>query len=95
MKLLVADASALRGLVRRQRLEVRRAEAALRDYCDLPLTRHGHLGLLDRIFELRNNFSCHDAAYVALAEALDAELHSGDERLVEAVRTHTEVRIED
>jgi predicted nucleic acid-binding protein len=91
----VEVASALRGLVRRRRVGVRRSEAALRDYRNLPITRHGHLMLLDRIFELRDNFSCYDAAYVALAETLDAALGSGDERLIGAVSAYTEVRLEE
>jgi len=90
----VEVASALRGLVRRRRVGARRVEAALQDYRDLPVTRHGHLALLGRVFELRDNFSCYDAVYVALAEAFDAALGSGDERLIGAVQAHTEVRLE-
>ena len=90
----VEVASALRGLVRRRRVGVHRAEAALQDYRDLPVIRHGQLTLLGRIFELRDNFSCYDAVYVALAEALDATFGSGDERVIGAVQAHTEVRLE-
>lgn len=91
----VEVASALRGLVRRNRLEPARAQAALQDYRDLPVARHPHLALLDRVFELRDNLSSYDAVYVALAEALDAALGSGDRRLLEAVRTHTAVQVEE
>jgi predicted nucleic acid-binding protein len=89
----VEVASALRGLVRRGKLGFRRAEAALSDYRDLPLTRHGHVRLLDRIFELRENFSCYDASYVALAEGLDAAFCSGDDRLLASVQAHTRLRL--
>lgn len=37
-----------------------------------------------RIFELRNNLTCYDAWYVAVAEALDAPLATLDQRLSRA-----------
>lgn len=70
MRTLVADASALR------------AEEALKDYLDLPLTRHGHQALLHRCFELRDVLPAYDAANVALAKGLNAELVTADRRLV-------------
>lgn len=75
------------------RLGIERARAALRDYLDLPLVRHGHRSLLPRILDLRENFSAYDAAYVALAEALDAHLVTSDVPLARAVRQHTSVRL--
>jgi predicted nucleic acid-binding protein len=81
--------SALRGVVRRGQADARRASEALEDYADLPLTRHPHLRSLDRMFALRENFSAYDAAYVALAEVLDAGFLTGDRRLQAAVRKHT------
>jgi predicted nucleic acid-binding protein len=63
-----------------------RAREALSDYADLPLSRHGHLGILDRLLELRENFSPYDAAYAALAEALGASLLTADARLARAAR---------
>jgi predicted nucleic acid-binding protein len=65
-----------------------RAQAALADYTDLPLTRHGHQRLLARILSLRANFSADDATYVALAEQLRAPLLTADAALVRAVQTH-------
>jgi predicted nucleic acid-binding protein len=66
---------------------------ALRDYDDLPLRRHAHRPLLQQIWKLRNNFSAYDAAYVVLAEGLDAELLTADDRLARSVRAHTSVRL--
>lgn len=55
--------------------------AALGDLADFPLRRYPHLSLLPRIWELRHNLSAYDAAYVVLAEALDAPLITRDRRL--------------
>ena len=49
-----------------------------------PLQRYSHEPLLPRIWELRENLTAYDAAYVALAEALDAPLLTGDERIARA-----------
>ena len=61
-----------------------RAEQALTAYLDLPLTRHGHQTLLPRNLGLRGNFTSYDAAYVALAERLEAPLLTADRRLARA-----------
>jgi predicted nucleic acid-binding protein len=45
------------------------------------------------MLELRSNFSTYDACYVALAEALGAEVLTADERLARAVRAHTAVGV--
>jgi predicted nucleic acid-binding protein len=43
--------------------------------------RYPHAPLAPRIWELRDNLTAYDAAYVALAEALDAPLVTMDGRL--------------
>ena len=48
---------------------------------NLDLQRHAHEPLLDRIWQLRQNLTAYDAAYVALAEVLDAALLTCDVRL--------------
>jgi predicted nucleic acid-binding protein len=50
----------------------------------MPLVRHPHWPFLDRIWELRCNVTVCDAAYVALAEALDAPLLTCDRALARA-----------
>jgi predicted nucleic acid-binding protein len=45
------------------------------------------------MLQLRHNFSAYDATYVALAEQLDAELLTADQRLARAVRAHTSVLV--
>ena len=58
-----------------------RARAALGDFGDLAIRRHEHAFLRERIWRLRKNLTAYDAAYVALAEALDAPLITLDARL--------------
>lgn len=57
------------------------------DLADLPIDRYPHTLLLPRIWQLRGNLTAHDAAYIALAEALDAPLLTCDDRLA-AARGH-------
>jgi len=61
-----------------------RAHQALLAFAQMPLERHPHLPFLDRIWELRRNLTAYDAAYVALAEALDAPLLTCDRALASA-----------
>ena len=58
-----------------------RARDAIHDFFSLPIDRYPHTVLLGRIWDLRHNFTAYDAAYVALAEALDATLVTSDARL--------------
>jgi predicted nucleic acid-binding protein len=44
----------------------------------LPVERASHRLLLGRIWELRDELTTYDAAYVALAERLDATLLTAD-----------------
>jgi len=77
-------ASVLRRQNRAGMLDNRRAELAIIDLGALPMVRASHLALLRRCWELRENVTTYDAAYVALAEALDATLLTGDRRLAHA-----------
>lgn len=74
--------SALRGLARAGHVTAARAEDLLTDFEDLPLRRWPSVDpLRRRAFALRDNLSAYDAAYVALAEALDCPLLTRDARL--------------
>ena len=55
-----------------------RAQEMLDDYRALPIERHGHVSLLERVWQLRQNFTAYDACYIALAESLDATLVTSD-----------------
>lgn len=72
---------ALRRLVLAGELSQERAEDARLDWADLALTRYPHLGLADRIWELRHNLTAYDAAFVALAEELEVPLVTCDTKL--------------
>ncbi len=89
--------SVWRGLARAGHLDPRRVGLALHDLQELPIRRVEHTPLLTRCWELRENLTVYDAAYVALAEALQATLLTGDQRLarstgprcpIEVVKTH-------
>lgn len=74
-------------------IDSERGRAALADLADLPLHRYPHDFLLPRIWDLRNNLTAYDAAYVALAEALDAPLLTRDQRLAAAAAHHARVEL--
>ncbi len=77
-------ASVLRRQIRAGALDNRRAGLALDDLAALPAQRAPHRPLLARCWELRDNLTIYDAAYVALAEAMHAALLTGDRRLARA-----------
>lgn len=85
--------SALRALVTRRAIKAAAATAAIDDLTRLPVRRVPHLRLLARCWELRPNLSVYDAAYVALAEALQLPLLTADARLARAPGTRCEVEL--
>jgi predicted nucleic acid-binding protein len=92
----VEIASAVRGLVASGDARPQRGDEAIADLLDLPLARYPHDILLPRIWELRENFSSYDAAYLALAETLTEDgvpLLTTDGRLARAVRAHTAIEV--
>jgi predicted nucleic acid-binding protein len=58
-----------------------RAREALDDLTDFPIVRFDQQPLLPRIWELRKNATSYDAAYLALAETLDATVVTCDAHL--------------
>ena len=86
--------SALRGLVLGGHLSVARAQDLLGDYADLDVWRWpARPPLGRRAFDLRNNLSAYDAAYVVLAEALECPLVTRDERLARSAGHSAEVEM--
>ena len=80
----VEFAQVLRRLVREGTLTAKRAEQAIEDMAALRITRYAPVLLLRRIWRLRQNLSAYDAAYVALAETLQAPLITREQRIAAA-----------
>ena len=70
-----------------------RGREAVADLADFPLHRYPHDLLLPRLWELRHNLTAYDAAYVVLAEALDAPLLTCDRRLAAATGHRARIEI--
>lgn len=84
---------AIRGLERGGRLSGEAAGKVVRRLEAIRVTRYPHRLLLRRVWELRHNLSSYDAAYVALAELLEAPLVTFDRRLLGAPGVRTEVEL--
>lgn len=80
----VEVASTVRGLTAGRKISSNRAARMLADYARLRITRHPVWPYHPRMWELRDNLGTYDAAYIALAEALDCELLTGDAKLKNA-----------
>lgn len=78
--------NALRGLLFGGLVTERRALEAVDDLAVVPLIRYPHRLLRDRIWQLRHQLTAYDAAYLALAEGLDARLITADGGLAERAR---------
>ena len=74
-------------------IDAERGRAALADLADFPLRRYPHDFLLPRIWDLRNNLTAYDAAYVALAEALDAPLLPATGAWLRAAGHHARIEL--
>ena len=80
----VEVAQVLRRYVRSAAISPERGAEALADLGEFPIHRHPHVILLPRIWQMRDQLTAYDAAYVALAEALDAHLITRDRALAQA-----------
>lgn len=65
-------------------VDARRAAAALDDLVALGIVLHPHLDLVPTMWAMRADLTAYDAAYVALATALDAPLLTLDRELAAA-----------
>lgn len=77
----VEVAHVLRRMAARGDIPDADAEEALRDITEAPIARTPHRPLVPRIWELRHAVTAYDAAYVALAEALNVPLVTSDAKL--------------
>lgn len=83
--------SAWRRLTAADDLDQRRVGLAIDDLRALRLDRVPHRPLLDRCWELRQNLTVYDAAYVALAEVMEVPLLTADAKLAAAPGLRCEV----
>lgn len=77
-------AQVLRRYAATKQADPARCRTALGDWLAFPVRRYPHVALLQRVWDLRNNLTAYDAAYVVLAEALNAPLITRDARLAGA-----------
>jgi predicted nucleic acid-binding protein len=79
--------SAIRRLVAGKGIGAHSSEQFLEGLAALPAERYSHTPLVSRTWELRHNLTAYDAAYIALAEAMDAVLYTSDEKLCKGHRS--------
>jgi predicted nucleic acid-binding protein len=85
--------SALRGLVRGAKFDGAAAAELVADLMVLPVDRWHMSPLLPRMWELRENLTAYDAAYVALAELTGAVLVTGDERITASPGARCDIQV--
>ncbi len=85
--------NALRHHALRHGISERRGLELLEDLTTMSVSRYAHTAMLPRTWELRNNVSAYDAAYIALAETLEAPLVTRDARLARAPGIRAEVEV--
>ncbi len=73
----------LRRLARTGYVRPSRAREALADLEVAPLLRYPHGPLMRRAWDLRENCTFYDGLYLALAEALDVRIITGDRALAQ------------
>jgi predicted nucleic acid-binding protein len=78
--------NALRRHVMRGAVSEWRASEAVTDLASTRLLRYPHAPLRERIWQLRHELTAYDAAYLALAEGLDATLITADGGLAARAR---------
>jgi predicted nucleic acid-binding protein len=78
--------SALRGLLLRGDLAADRAERGLQLLAELRLVRHPIEPLTRAIWAMRDSLTAYDAAYLAVAQNIDAQLLTTDQALAAAAQ---------
>ncbi len=91
--LIVECLQVLRRSERRGDIDADLSTALVRDLLALDIELYDHLLLADRIWELRNNLTTYDAAYVALSELLEVPLITTDAKLASAPGNHATVEL--
>jgi predicted nucleic acid-binding protein len=84
---------ALWRLVRTGAIGEDRAADAMTDLADMTIVRYPQVLLADRMWELRQNMTAYDAAFVVLAEILAVPLITCDARLARTPRHRAVVEV--
>ena len=84
---------ALRRQILLGTLSRERSSEALDDLKNITFVRYPHATFVDRIWSLKDNLTAYDAAYIALAEALDAPLVTMDANLARAPGSQAVVEV--
>ena len=87
----VEVAHALRRCALHGEIDERQGRDSVGDLAAMAIERHGHQPLLERMWQLRHNLTAYDAAYLALAESLDAPLLTRDAGLASVAEHHVRV----
>lgn len=90
---IVESLNILRRLELAGQLTDLEAASAQRDLRDLDIELLPVRPFEDRIWELRKNLTCHDAWYVAIAEAVDLPLATLDLRLARASGLRCDIQV--
>ncbi|MFL6076949.1 MAG: type II toxin-antitoxin system VapC family toxin [Mycobacteriales bacterium] len=91
--LLVEVLSVVRGRTLSGKVKPARAREAIDAMSALVIDQIETVDLVERIWQLRDNLTAYDAAYVAAAELLGCPLLTGDARLAKAPDVRCEVRL--
>jgi predicted nucleic acid-binding protein len=83
----------LRRLARQAVISDQRVDIAVQDLLNLRIARYPHLIVLPRVWQLRDNLTSYDAAYVALAERLRAPLVTRDTGIAAASGHQAQVEL--
>lgn len=86
-------ASALRGHTLAGRLANQQAADAVADFGSLHIHRYPLSMMMRGVLDIRDNYTVYDAAYVVLAQALEAPLVTADAKLAEARTVGVDVRV--
>lgn len=87
------SANVLRKMVLRGEIAAGEAREALGEIRDSPLTRISHRPLIDRVWELRDNITAYDAAYVTLAELFEVPILTCDAKLARSSGHDVEIEL--
>lgn len=91
--LLLETMSVIRGRLLGGKITREAAEAAVADLHEIVVDRVDETTMLTRMWELRDNLTLHDAAYVVTAEVLRCPLVTADGKLPRATGPRCQIQL--